>query len=563
MSAIIVFLFFSYLSITGKGLVSSECRFPDNYRGNYFSRNPNIEVTIEDDEIKPWGKCHSKNFDWFILAERNQNKSCLKCLQLILRSPLIIEVLAEELSSCHSEENIFCPNVIAMPSKKYFLYRQETLQVYHHSEILCPFRGKFRISYSADGGKRRCYSFISELINCPISDTFHIKYKNCSFPEKELRFQCLGDWDAFENQRYIILKKKYERSEMKLLCGLYRRDIQNENIYLALSSDDRCGMLYSSIIGQETMILHPVQISNKFVKNFSCSFPEWSLGQWEDLIVERNIINYGGNEKINFHTSHCIRMENPFYANRYLIHSIDKCDKETYGCIWLVNRTMNIIEFQLGKRFGSINDTSSVLCSNDQFNNKSWFTKLRSDMNETSHFPIMGEYFGILPFQDDLCLRIMTDCIKPDLLAQKTVKCHDINEVLEVNHYLCYGNWIDGTIVYSYAFHLESKEMRCFAGKIDENMVKIVEIGENCIRQQIPLQKAMDLIKIGSCLSDNMKSENISISSGSSVPASTMNTMAVNSSPTIAGFLYCLFALLHAARELKCPLDRIGLCILF
>lgn len=72
----------------------------------------------------------------------------------------------------------------------------------------CPFNGRYRFSYFSLNKQTRCDSTMNELSNCPHGDALSVKFRQCSFPNTDLNFLCLGDWEnsvSYNGERYVAL----------------------------------------------------------------------------------------------------------------------------------------------------------------------------------------------------------------------------------------------------------------------------------------------------------------------------------------------------------------------
>lgn len=48
--------------------------------------------------------------------------------------------------------------------------------------VFCPFNGRFRFAYSANGGQQNCDMGYSEMSNCPHGNALNVKFRKCTFP---------------------------------------------------------------------------------------------------------------------------------------------------------------------------------------------------------------------------------------------------------------------------------------------------------------------------------------------------------------------------------------------
>ena len=65
----------------------------------------------------------------------------------------------------------------------FFVGKQEPNGNMVAEHVFCPISGKFRFTYTANNGQFRCDQTLSELSNCPVSNTLGVKFRHCSFAD--------------------------------------------------------------------------------------------------------------------------------------------------------------------------------------------------------------------------------------------------------------------------------------------------------------------------------------------------------------------------------------------
>lgn len=73
----------------------------------------------------------------------------------------------------------------------------------------CPINGRYRYVYNQDDGTEaasECPAPTSRLSNCPRGNSLTLEFTRCSFEDFEKSFDCLGDWQGSDGQRYLALR---------------------------------------------------------------------------------------------------------------------------------------------------------------------------------------------------------------------------------------------------------------------------------------------------------------------------------------------------------------------
>ena len=60
------------------------------------------EITIESEGIPPWGSCHKRRGNNFILKDSSGPYDCMRCFHLTLKSPNVVQIHAEGEYFLHS-----------------------------------------------------------------------------------------------------------------------------------------------------------------------------------------------------------------------------------------------------------------------------------------------------------------------------------------------------------------------------------------------------------------------------------------------------------------------------
>lgn len=233
------------------------------------------------------------------------------------------------------------------------------------------------------------------------------------------------------------------------------------------------------------------------------------LGHWEHMFFEenQNTLIYRDHSSFKTYTMKCESIDaiNP---DRFLIFSRTQCGEESYQCIWLKKRSTNIIEFKLGSK-SSQSSSSTVLCSDEYFENSHWITQGRTLENTIikNPCPVSGEFKGSLPDVEGICAKLTSNCDSPDYMFYQVSACHS-EDIIEEREYRCLGQWEEDNLVYTYTQRLDIGTFECFVGAInstDEILLK--EAGEYCQRSADPLKYGMRLQKSVSCIESKSTTE--------------------------------------------------------
>ncbi|KAB7501301.1 hypothetical protein Anas_14457 [Armadillidium nasatum] len=112
-------------------------------------------------------------------------------------------------------------------------------------------------------------------------------------------------------------------------------------VALSLSVDSSChNQLISPWQGFESLNLTPFRSPAPPTAIFgkSCTFPNWSQGEWQDIKITENQIEFRDETTDQVHSGFCLSEEDP-RGERFTI------GVETYSCIWLKSRSDNVLEF--------------------------------------------------------------------------------------------------------------------------------------------------------------------------------------------------------------------------
>ncbi|CAN8004115.1 unnamed protein product, partial [Ixodes hexagonus] len=515
---------------------SSVCYFPVELHGTFLMQTQATqafggsvvsysEITVEVDAIPPWGRCHRRRGHHVILRDSTGTEDCMRCFHLTLKTPNVIQIHAEGLARCYTNveaARATCPDERAVSERRFteiILYRKQSPDQPPPDGgggailpspaaptlpgVFCPINGRYRFQYRANGEEFRCAEpFSSELSNCPSGNGLTVRFRQCSFPDFDVSFMCLGDWENPRGgDRFLALMdlRQDPESRPRYRCGLYREEPGTGRVYVSLSSDSTCStQLSSATSGYESLILTPVGERSlpAEVESAKCRFPDWSQGPWERVRVQGGTLVFRDTQRFVTLTARCVAPQGS--GDRIAVHGVTQCGEELYYCLRLRRRSLNVMEFQLGSSpSGHLSDN---LCNDDQFKDTAWVTQGRAQAS-TAGCPITGDYTGVIPGTTGLCARVASDCNNPDVMFYSVSSCENKSHIYEEREYRCLGSWQEDGVTYTHTQRRDIPGYQCFSGKIirhgEEAYIK--EAGESCIRGEDPLLYGMKISKQASC----------------------------------------------------------------
>lgn len=346
----------------------------------------------------------------------------------------------------------------------------------------------------------------SEIDTCPSGSSINIRFRDCSFDELDVTFECIGHWVGMDNQNYLVLMNTRSR-ENKLgpqyRCVTYSEDSDTGVVSINFSNDSTCFPLAR---GRQTgaytemMTLHPVAHSNWPQASSYCRFPRWLKGRWQYLkLHDENTLVFNDHSSFKTHTMRC--MENPtVHPDRYLVYSAAQCGETNFYCVEIKKRGTNILEFQIGSR--SAASYSNEICDDKYFDDERWLTQGRSEVNASlavTPCPVSGEFNGLIPDALGLCAKLSSECKSQDVMYYEVSAC-DYDEIYEEREYRCLGQWEEKGVVYVYTQRRDIDAYECFVGVMSSDQkIFIKEAGEHCQRNLNPYRHGMELNKQAYC----------------------------------------------------------------
>ncbi|XP_042243521.1 uncharacterized protein LOC121880398 isoform X2 [Homarus americanus] len=504
--------------------VAGVCYFPVEYQG-IFATQSSIssisegsvhqysQVTILPDAIPVWGVCHRKFDNNVILRDPTGGEDCFRCFHISLHSGNVIQIYTEGLNKCYATEaaaHQTCPTlhtIKANRASEIMLYKSRSFtQDGQIDRVFCPISGRFRFTYDVNDGTEssvECPDPTSELSNCPMGSELQLRFRRCSFGELEMGLRCLGDWQGHDGHQYLALwdPKVTTDNQPRYRCAMYSVESATGRVFLSFSIDATCtNHLHSPWDGYETMVLTPVTppAPPAVVHTTVCAFPRWAQGSWQHLQIDANELWIQDNGADKKYQTLCLSQHAP-HGERYALYSKTQCGEETFSCIWIKKRAVNVIEYQTASYPSELYNASRI-CSDDMFRGQEWLTQGRLNPENLSGCPITGEYTGVIPDAQELCARLSSDCSDPQHMHYTVSSCFNDTEIYEEREYRCLGQWSEGGVMYTYTHRRDVDTYECFAGVVvSPNEIFIIEAGTSCKRGLQPLAYGMKLVRQATC----------------------------------------------------------------
>ena len=80
--------------------------------------------------------------------------------------------------------------------------------------------------------------------------------------------------------------------------------------------------------------------------------------------------------------------------------------------------------------YNSVHHNES-LCDEENFQERTWTTQGRTEVEDPTPYPIIGEYTGVIPDTDGLCAKLYSDCNNPEIMFYTIFNCFNRSEVFE------------------------------------------------------------------------------------------------------------------------------------
>jgi len=564
-----VFLFISIVSQT-----QSICYFPAVYQGEYVSQavmhsempnSPQISystISVLYDSIPVWGYCHRRIGNNVILMDDTGGITCYRCFHLALRSSNVLQIHTRGLDKCYTSEEaaqstcVTQLDIYDQDASEVMLYRTKGfLGEPAVSPTYCPFNGAYTFTYSVNDGTEtdlECDSPISTISDCPYGFGFNLQFKECSFKNKDMSFHCLGDWDGRDGERYVALMDTQAtltsiQDKPRYRCAIYKEDPATGKISMAMSSDSTCvSHLHSADKGYETLVLHPKE-EPSWPEHLtsSCVFPDWLQGEWEHIDFKGDTVIYKDHRTFKTYTGKCVPHSSG-NSERFLMYTRTQCGEEEYKCLWVKERGVNTMEVQVSLYTSETHNDS--LCGHENFQERTWTTQGRIEIEEKAPYMFTGEYTGVIPDTEGLCAKLYSDCNNPEIMFYTIFNCFNRTEVFEEREYQCLGQWEEDGVIYTYTERRDMEGHECFVGvTTKKGEIFLQEAGNNCERGQEPLRYGMRMSRVAECYYHKQYNPKLNWKLPSSTHKTPATTEISSGSNPVKFSVLLVFALLSLA----------------
>lgn len=190
--------------------------------------------------------------------------------------------------------------------------------------------------------------------------------------------------------------------------------------------------------------LYPSEQNSWRTQQDFCQFPEWMHGRWEYVTVTSDELLYKDHSSFKTYRMRCLEhgilppsSGNSTSESKFLVFSRTQCGEEQYHCVWIIRRSTNILEFQIGSKtvqslaHDGTEFAINGICDAQYFDSSRWITQGRLDhASSVSPCPVDGEFEGLIPDAGGLCAKLWSECHALDIMYYQVSAC-DYNEVFE------------------------------------------------------------------------------------------------------------------------------------
>jgi hypothetical protein len=364
-----------------------------------------------------------------------------------------------------------------------------------------------------------------------------------------MSFHCLGDWDGRDGERYVALMDTQAtltsiQDKPRYRCAIYKKDPTTGKISMALSSDSTCvSHLHSADKGYETLVLHPKE-EPSWPEHLtsSCIFPDWLQGEWEHINFQGDTVVYKDHRTFKTYTGKCVPHSSG-NSERFLMYTRTQCGEEEYKCLWVKERGVNTMEVQVSLYTSETHNDS--LCGHENFQERTWTTQGRIEIEEKAPYMFTGEYTGVIPDTEGLCAKLYSDCNNPEIMFYTIFNCFNRTEVFEEREYQCLGQWEEDGVIYTYTERRDMEGHECFTTKKGE--IFLQEAGNNCERGQEPLRYGMRMSRVAECYYHKQYNPKLNWKLPSSTHKTPSTTEISSGSYSVKFSVLLVFALLSLA----------------
>ncbi|VDK57200.1 unnamed protein product [Anisakis simplex] len=274
------------------------------------------KLTISSSAVSSWGNCYeSVGDDSFIFGMKRIGEAyCYRCVTLVLRAANIIQAahqtgqflnfglsgkvlprsggayfagnpcrrsIDEARKTCFDSEAISA-------SQGTFLYRVENV-----AAASCGLEGVYDLQFKKTADSTiSCQEPGSSMSNCESVSQMKFHFRNCTFPDFDLTFTCIGLWHAANDRAAAAAVESFiaiqDNDNEQVKCGILvesGRSAEKTTTTLYLSKDANCDGLSGSnsntaaAAEQYTFTRRESGHDENWVA--ACTFPEWLQGAYQ------------------------------------------------------------------------------------------------------------------------------------------------------------------------------------------------------------------------------------------------------------------------------------------
>ncbi|XP_076462580.1 uncharacterized protein LOC143294945 [Babylonia areolata] len=365
--------------------VSGQCKIPEDYSGDWYWMDTlgRDKVTIVNRDV--WDnlaceqiKLHDKDntnvegVNSTMLMRRKTGSVCYVCVDVLYRTPNILQVRQ---SDCFSDNNDFdnkCPGVKKIPGvDEVTTYFRQNLQTVN---CITTFEGMYQFTYEVSwGGGGICDNLDSQIRACQDpgsayvdNEVFFMTYARCpsvtTSYSQTIRYQCMGSWFAMVgNTGYTFaaiaqVVEKDKRERFKCLMTLKNQKSADNTIRWVMSRFARCKTLNSLYDGPVRLVLRRIPPRTPYIAP-QCNLPRNISGEWFTQGIQfKSKVQINDTHIKYFTRKNEFEYEETYLScqqtlgTRYLMTKVivGKCEVD-FVCYDIVPRHHGIVRYRVGK----------------------------------------------------------------------------------------------------------------------------------------------------------------------------------------------------------------------
>ncbi|XP_012267642.2 uncharacterized protein LOC105692780 isoform X2 [Athalia rosae] len=265
-----------WLLLSHSGILGAQqhgCKFPDQWRGEWFQSGVPPLVAVNETTITTKGRCIDSDGDKFLIVDRAYN--CERCMVIHKKHSNVLQY--KETFCLQSGSSILdaCAQ-LAGDAPLNSLFRSGA------APSKCPFEGPLHFSYNR--GQGECSNPPSLAETCTHESRLLLRYQAChdvlATESTVEELECLATWRE-GSTRYLVARLNGERlttDEDRYRCFIYAKS-GRKSWNLAQSGDATCSGVLSATEGARTLKM------TQSDSPVGCDFPHWvvSAGTWVAL----------------------------------------------------------------------------------------------------------------------------------------------------------------------------------------------------------------------------------------------------------------------------------------